>query len=504
SVNWGGGIQKFKLLLVLTLLLSLTPMPIAATSTARVQPLLLELAAQQPDQVVSVIVQKTTQDDRVEQVISALGGKVTWDLHIINAFAAELQAKHVIPLASADGVRWVSLDAPMVNTTCTSDCLTSASNLKNVYDKAIGADKVWLGSPKRQGTGIGVAVVDAGVNWQGDLYTRSGQNRVVASVRFNTDYNQSTFDNFGHGSHIAGIVGGNGSASNGKYIGVAPLANIINVKVSNDNGSATASTVVAGLQWVLEHRAQYNIRVVNMSINSAVNESYHTNPLDAAVEVLWFNGIVVVVSAGNSGSGALYPPANDPFVITVGAADDKNTNNLNDDVVTTFSAYGTTSDGFAKPDIVAPGRNIVSLLGNSSGVIPTQHPGNRVDNTYFRMSGTSMAAPMVAGAVALLLEDEPNLNPDQVKYRLMATAKKTGWGYNATSAGAGYLDVYAAVNGTTTQTANTGLNISQLLWTSTTPVTWGNVQWGSVQWGSVQWGSVQWGSVQWGSDYWGP
>jgi serine protease AprX len=363
---------------------------------------------------------------------------------------------------------------------------------------------VWLGTPKRQGTGIGVAVVDAGINWQQDLYTKFGQNRVVANVRFNTDYNQTTFDNFGHGSHIAGIVGGNGSTSNGKYIGVAPMANIINVKVSNDDGSATASTVVAGLQWVLENRAQYNIRVVNLSLNSAVGESYHTNPLNAAVEILWFNGIVVVVSAGNNGSGALYPPANDPFVITVGATDDKGTTGLADDVVTTFSAYGTTESGFAKPDLVAPGRDIVSLLGNSNGVIPTQHPENRVDGSYFRMSGTSMSAPMVAGAVALLLEDEPNLNPNQVKYRLMATANQNWPGYNVTTAGAGYLDVSAAVNGTTTQTANTGITASQLLWTGPTPPVWDGVQWGSVQWGSVQWGSVQWGSVQWGSDYWGP
>ena len=120
-----------------------------------------------------------------------------------------------------------------------------------------------------------------------------------------------------------------------------------------------------------------------------------------------------------------------------------------------------------------------------------------------------MSAPIVSGAAALLLEDEPNLTPDQVKYRLKATANKTWAGYNATTAGAGYLDIYAAVNGTTTQSANTGLTASQLLWTGTNPVQWGSVQWGSVQWGSVQWGSVQWGSVQWGSvqwgsDYWGP
>jgi serine protease AprX len=455
--------------------------------------------------------QKTVKDASVEELVTRLGGTVTQDLHIINAFAAEMKAKDAAQLAKVAGVRWVSLDAPMRSTDCTSDCLTSASNLKNVYDKVIGADKVWLSSPKRQGTGIGVAVVDAGINWQTDLYTRSGQNRVVANVRFNTDYNQTTFDNYGHGSHIAGIVGGNGAASNGQYIGVAPMANIVNVKVSNDNGGATASTVVAGLQWVLEHRAQYNIRVVNISLNSAINESYHLNPLDAAVEILWFNGIVVVVSAGNTGSGALYPPANDPFVITVGATDDKGTASLSDDTVATFSAYGTTQDGFSKPDLVAPGQNIVSLYGNRNGVIPTQHPNNRVDSNYFRMSGTSMSAPMVAGAVALLLEDEPNLNPDQVKYRLKATANNIWPGYDAAKAGAGYLDIYAAVNGTTTQTANTGIYASHLLDTGNPPVSqlwgsaqWGSAQWGSAQWGSAQWGSAQWGSAQWGSDYWGP
>jgi serine protease AprX len=511
SVNWGGKNKRVSLLLVLALLLSLV-MPLVRSlpqQAARVQPLLLEMAAQQPNQLVSVIVQKTAKDDRVEKAASALGGKVTWDLHIINAVALEMETQAAVQLGSVDGVRWVSLDAPMISTDCTADCLTSDVNLKNVYEKVIKANTVWLTTPKRQGTGVGVAVLDAGINWQTDLYTLYGQNRVVANVRFNTDNNQTTFDNFGHGSHIAGIVGGNGSASNGKYIGVAPMSNIINVKVSNDDGSATAATVVAGLQWVLDNRAQYNIRVVNLSLNSTTSESYHTNPLDAAVEILWFNGIVVVVSAGNGGSGALYPPANDPFVITVGATDDKGTLNLADDVVTTFSAYGTTQDGFAKPDLVAPGRNIVSLLGNANGVIPTQHPGNRVDNSYFRMSGTSMSAPMVAGTVALLLEDEPNLNPDQVKYRLKATANQTWSGYNAVTAGAGYLDVKAAVNGTTTQTANTGITASQLLWTGPMPppwdsVQWGSVQWGSVQWGSVQWGSVQWGSVQWGSDYWGP
>jgi len=334
-------------------------------------------------------------------------------------------------------------------------------------------------------------------------------NRVVANVRFNTDYNPTWFDNYGHGSHIAGIVGGNGRSSNGQYIGIAPLVNVINVKVSNDDGSATASSVVAGLQWVLNNRSQYNIRVVNVSLNSATPESYHTSPLDAAVEVLWFNKIVVVVSAGNNGTATLYPPANDPFVITVGAVDDKGTTSLSDDVIASFSAYGTTADGVRKPDLVAPGKNIIAFMpGNKGLTISKLHPANKVDDNYFRMSGTSMSAPMVSGAVALLLQDEPGLTPDQVKYRLKATANKSWPGYNATMAGTGYLDIYAAVMGATTQAANTGITASHLLWTGAEPVTWGSVDWNSVDWNSVDWNSVDWNSVDWNSvdwnsDYWG-
>lgn len=286
------------------------------------------------------------------------------------------------------------------------------------------------------------------------------------------------------------------------------MVNVVNVKVSNDDGSATMSSVVQGLQWVFDNKAKYNIRVVNLSLNSTAAELYHTSPLDAAVEILWFNKIVVVASAGNSGSGAIYPPANDPFVITVGATDDKGSTNISDDVLASFSAYGTTSDGFKKPDLVAPGRNIVGRLVNTNMGMAQAHAANVISSTYFKMSGTSVSAPIVSGAVALLLQDEPTLNPDQVKYRLMSTANKSWAGYNATKAGAGYLDVYAAVLGTTTKTANTGTLASQLLGSGSTPITWGSVGWNSVGWNSVGWNSVGWNSVGWNSvgwnsDYWG-
>lgn len=381
------------------------------------------------------------------------------------------------------------------------------TQLGNAYNSAVRATDVWNEAPSYlQGQGVTVAVVDSGV-----FKTRDLKGRIVASGNFNAGYHTSS-DAYGHGTFVAGIIAGNGAYSNGRYVGIAPKANLLNVRVSDDQGMATEADVISGLQWVLQNKTRYNIRVVNMSLNAATPQSYHVSPLDAAAEVLWFNGIVVVVSAGNNGTANLYAPANDPFVITVGATDDASSMTLNDDIVAPFSAYGVDENGGAKPDLVAPGTHIIALLPqNNSLTISRDHGADRVSANYFRMSGTSMAAPMVVGAVALLLQHEPNLNPDQVKYRLKATAAATGqWpGYDPMRAGAGYLDIYAAVHCATTQSANTGIPASQMLWSGTDPVNWGSVNWGSVNWGSVNWGSVNWGSVNWGSvnwgsDYWTP
>jgi serine protease AprX len=476
-----------------------------AVGPAKAHPLLAQAAAQTPDKILSIIVQKADKSSQAEALVQRLGGSITNDLHIINAFTAEMTASAAKALAAESTVKWVSLDASMTSADC-SQCIAT-NNLANTYIRTIRADKTWNNSPYIQGRGIGVAIVDSGINPNGDLYTTMGVNRQVADIRFNTDYNQNTSDGYGHGTHVSSIVGGDGSESGGKYIGVAPMVNIINVKVSNDDGSSTATDVIRGLQWVLENKVKYNIRIVNLSLNSTVAESYQTSPLDAAVEILWFNNIVVVASAGNQGSDAIYPPANDPFIITVGAADDKGTNSLSDDTIASFSAYGITSDGVNKPDLVAPGKNIVARLVNTNMGLAKAHPSNVISGTYFKMSGTSVAAPMVSGAVALLLQDEPNLTPDQVKYRITSSANKSWSGYDPVKAGAGYLDIYAAVYGTTTESANTGVNASQLLWTGSQPVTWNSVSWNSVSWNSVSWNSVSWNSVSWNSvswnsDYW--
>jgi serine protease AprX len=472
----------------------------------RVQAALLTLADQRPDLPVGVIVETLANTNDVKDTIIQLGGVVTKQLPIIHAIAAELPAKAVLSLGKASGVRWVSLDAPMVKSIC--DVCKDTSHLENAYVQSIGASRLWNEAPGYlQGQGIGVAVVDSGVNDQTDLYTLAGRNRITAAVRFNSGYNQSVYDGYGHGNFVANIVGGNGRMSNGEYIGVAPEVNLINVKVTDNQGWATMSNVIDGLQWIYNNYQRYNIRVVNLSLNSTIAESYHSSPLDAALEILWFNKIVVVVSAGNNGGdGKLYPPANDPFVITVGAADDKGTPASSDDAMTSFSAYGTTVDGFAKPDLVAPGKNIVSSINGAIGcLLAQQHPDHIVEQTYFRMSGTSVASPIVAASVALLLQDEPNLNPDQIKYRLKATARPFD---TRTRAGSGYLDIYAAVRGTTTATANTGTPASRLLWTGSQPVTWPSANWSSANWSSANWSSVNWtaanwSSVNWSSDYWG-
>jgi serine protease AprX len=385
----------------------------------------------------------------------------------------------------------------------------------NTFLDTLGVQNVW--SMGLQGDGLSVAVIDSGISKDTDFSGNTSQNlmasiiasnipidanggRILRQMSFNANSN-TVNDIYGHGTHVAGIIGGGGDDSGGVYAGIAPLVNLISLKVNDGTGLAYESDVVAALQWVYDNKSAYNIRVVNLSLNTTTEQSYNVSPLDAACEILWFNGIVVVASAGNrtpvSNSGyntANAAPANDPFIITVGASDEKGTPDRADDSLGLYSSSGTTSNGFVKPDIIAPGTNIYSVLSKSSSW-STDYPA-RLNSTgeYFRLSGTSMAAPMVTGAIALLLQDEPNLTPDQVKYRLTHTGSTLG-GYP-------YLDVYAVVTGTTTQSANTGLYASQLLSSGSEPIAWNSVGWNSVGWNSVGWNSVGWNSVGWNSVGW--
>ncbi len=199
--------------------------------------------------------------------------------------------------------------------------------LQNVYNATIGAEQLW--AEGISGAGVTVAVVDSGITDWDDFKDDGGNLRILDWVQFNDTPSYYPDDYYGHGTHVAGVIGGNGALSGGTYVGVAPEVNLITVKVTDDVGGGYVSDVVAGLQWIFENKDLYNIRVVNLALNSSLPEPYNQSALGAAVELLWFKGIVVVVAAGNHGdsadNGILYPPANDPYVITVGAAKDHGT-----------------------------------------------------------------------------------------------------------------------------------------------------------------------------------
>jgi serine protease AprX len=304
---------------------------------------------------------------------------------------------------------------------------------------------------------------------------------------------------------VAGIVGGRArpDRDDGRYVGVAPDVALIDVDVSGEDGSARISQVIAGIEWVVEHRDAYRIRVLNISLLSAAAESYRTSLLDAAVELAWLKGIVVVVAAGNGGpETALFPPANDPFALVVGATDDQGTLSPDDDRPVWFSSYGRTQDGVARPDLVAPGRRIVSVLSDRDAPLARRFPDRVVDGRYIRLSGTSAAAPVVSGVVAQLLQLRPALMPDQVKWLLLRTARPvpgagTGAGYPQAAAAAGYAGAV--------EPANRGLAPNEYVaraGCAASPAACAGVDWGSVSWDSVSWDAVAWESVSWDSVSW--
>jgi serine protease AprX len=286
------------------------------------------------------------------------------------------------------------------------------------------------------------------------------------------------------------------------------------------------SDVIAACDWFLEHKAQYNIGVANFSMVAKTRSSFRFDPLDQAVERLWFNGIVVVASAGNFGSadGAVdmsYAPGNDPFVITVGAVDQSATAAASDDIVPSWSAYGQTVDGFAKPELSAPGRYLVGAVNTVAAipnVLPTrimsQNGVYRV-HSYMWMSGTSFAAPIVAGAAAQILARHPDWTPDQVKGALMLSARYLPLAGFA--AGVGEIDAAGAAAVPNPPNPNAGLDhylttdpttggpvFDQAAWSSGagSSAAWSSAAWSSAAWSSAAWSSAAWSSAAWSSAAW--
>jgi serine protease AprX len=397
----------------------------AGTAAAAPNPALAQLAAERPSATIEAIVQlgSGTTASEGRALVRAAGGDVIRELPIIGGFGVRMRAGDAARLARDPAVHAVTLNSAVRPTAVES--LTS-NNLATSYNQSVRTDRVWRTST---GKGVGIAVVDTGI--AGDLpdFRRSvtdPASRVVATAVTNPDATNGG-DGFGHGTHVAGLIAGNGNGRDvtdplrGRYVGAAPEANLISVKVSDDDGGITLLDVIYGLQFVLDHKDDYNIRVVNLSLNATESESYRTDPLDAAVEELWFSGIVVVAAAGNRGTdpdAVSYAPANDPYVISVGAVDDRGTNDTDDDLLADWSSRGTTQDGFSKPEVLSPGAHIVSTLAPGSD-FTSLCPSCVRDGQYFQAGGTSMAAPIVAGIVADLLAEHPSWTPDQVKGALL-------------------------------------------------------------------------------------
>ena len=405
-------------------------------SSAPLDPRIATLAAHRPSAPVQAIVQfnAPVTPAKAESDAAGVHGRVIGNLPIIHGLALSLTAAQARALAASPDVHAVSL-----NTTIATESLPfhmipgqslSTSELQTTYDQTIGVLPLWKVGVT--GTGVGVAVVDTGVDGAlPDFATKNhGGSRVVASAVANADATTAT-DSYGHGTDVAGIIAGNGDSRGtgdplyGRYIGVAPNANLISIKVSDETGKASVLDVIYGLQFAVEHQSQLNIRVINLSLNSTTPQSYRTDPLDAAVESAWMHGIVVVASAGNRGNASdavQYAPANDPYVITVGGVDENGTANPSGDTIASWSSLGRTQDGVQKPDVYAPGAHIVSVLAPNS-VFATSCSTCIVGNgQYIQTSGTSMAAPVISGLVADLLQIHPNWTPDQVKGDLASSA----------------------------------------------------------------------------------
>jgi len=396
-----------RLVLIALLALAATAGRAAAGTSSLVDPALLNANPLSTQQVI-------VQADSVQAAaaaVTAVGGQIRRRLSIIDGVAADVPAAALQTLAAAPGVGHVSLDADVGGSAL-------AASDPSLWQASADVPPLW-------GSGVApapptptIAVIDSGVD-----ASRAADfgARVVTQVNLSSRDPGGTGDDFGHGTMVAGIAAGASSS----YPGVAPLSNIVSIRTADANDQSLVSDVVAAAQWVLDNHAAYGIGVVNLSLLSSNPSSFINDPLDQALEQLWFNGIVVVAAAGNIGGPVRmdYAPASDPFIIVVGAAETQGTADTSDDTVASFSAYGHGWDGFARPDLVAPGRYIVAP-SPPAGALTAQYPSNVVAPGYLRLSGTSFASPVVAGAAAQLLARHPGWTPDDVKGALMQTAQQ--------------------------------------------------------------------------------
>ncbi|MBV8950096.1 MAG: S8 family serine peptidase [Actinobacteria bacterium] len=382
---------------------------------------------------VNVIVRATDGDlAQAERAVTADGGRVGRVLSIINGFGATVPADAVAALDQSDGVASVSTDArvtPMsVDPSLGYDATGDFGSMSNVTS-LIGAQDLWAAG--YTGKGVDVALVDTGVAPVPGI-----ADKVVNGPDLSFDYQGGApagVDAFGHGTHMAGIIAGrdpaatassvgcttclnqSGYSDTTKFVGVAPDSRIVNVKVGAFNGATDVSQVIAGIDWVVQHRNDngLNIKVLNLSFGTDSAQPYTVDPLAYAAEVAWRHGIVVVAAAGNDGASAtsLSDPAYDPTIVAVGASDPNNSTKIDQGFVAPFTNAGSDK---RRVDVVAPGAHVISLRDPGS-FVDTTYPTSEVGSRFTRGSGTSQAAAVTSGFVADLAQKFPQATPDQLK-----------------------------------------------------------------------------------------
>lgn len=449
-----------------------------------------------------VVTSASTGVSGVAEAVRAAGGVVRDALPLAGGVSAQLPSDAVLAPAFT-----VAGNTPI---TLASKKVAGSTREATAVREALG-----LGLPQGEGAGIRVAVIDTGIAPSADFGTRLTHYDVSGSWEPG-----ESRDPYGHGTFVAGVAAGNGSASGGTYAGVAPGADVLDIRVSDEAGATDLITVLRGL----EKAAELDADVVNLSMSSGSRLPYQIDPLTVALDRLWASGVVVVVPTGNDGphAASVTSPGSDPTLLTVGALDEKLTADRSDDDVPQFSGRGPAPQGVTKPDLVAPGQSLVSLRSPGS-TVDQQNPSARVDEAYFRGSGTSFATSAVAGAAALMLAERPDLTPGQVKALVRGTAYGAKALRDANDAGAGGLDLAAALAAPAPDVAEDAVDggppagdeaaweafLQALMdgdraaaansWSQLSPAAH---KWAANSWSAHKWGAHKWGAHKWGTDGW--
>jgi serine protease AprX len=507
---WGNGKRRTALLATLALTL-VVPLGASAGAGSKdiqafVAPGLLSSAQSNPANTFSVIVQGKGGNQAAHAVADVLGlsVKTARTFSSIDGVAVDLTGAQILAVASDKHVTAITADARVR--------LSVVAPTTEKWPYVTGVQKYWASGVNPAAPAATIAIVDSGI----DATRPEFAGRIAASVNLSSLPGNSPGYGRGHGTFVAGIAAGD---LQGKT-GAAPGAKIVSLDVMDDQGMAKTSDVIAAADWILANKSKYGIRVANFSLHSAVANSFMYDPLDKAVERLWFNNVVVVVAAGNYGksdgpSGVPFAPGNDPFVITVGASDTGKSVSTNDDVAAPWSAYGYTLDGFAKPDLAAPGRYMVGPVPVTS-TLYTERADHVVEPGYMELSGTSFSAPIVSGVAALILGKHPEFTPDQVKGALMVGAKPMP---QAAGLSEGVGEVNASRSIETLNPPNPNRALSAFLVTN--PLTgsrafdaaswaakakadasWADASWADASWADASWSAASWADASWSDASW--